>query len=364
MSRVRRPARPIGALVAVAAIGLCGLLALTNCAAPTQIVVEVFTDACPGSGKREVIHSTGIAVGTADNIESRRPSSTREGCETSTGVGTLVIYPSGDKDEEVAIKVLGGVESAPDRCDPPGYAGCIVHRRMLRFIPNVTQRATVRLTLACLNRLCPSGTTCDNGACVGDRDVRNDGTTTPGADRIEAGVVTPLDAGVPDAADPCAGCKGTCAGGVCTVDCSKVTCAGELCAPTLPCVIACSKAGGCNDIACTTSNKCTIDCGSARDSCEKVTCKADDCDVTCKGDESCNSNAVISLTGTSRAKLACNGKKACKSANLSCKSNDCSLDCNPSQGPDYACPFPVPAGSCTSPQSGGCTDWYQPNGNN
>ena len=349
---------------AIGAVCLCVMFGLTHCAAPTQIVVEVFTDACPSSGKPEVIHSTGIAVGTADNIESRRPSSTREGCETATGVGTLVIYPSGDKDEEVAIKVLGGVESAPDRCDPPAYAGCIVHRRMLRFIPNVTQRATVRLTLACLNRQCPSGTTCDNGACVSDRDVRIDGTTNPGADRVEAGVVPPLDAGGPDTGDPlCVGCAGLCAGGVCTVDCSKTTCVGQLCAPTLPCVIDCPKTGNCKDIACTTSNKCTIDCGNGRDSCEKVACTADDCDVTCNGDDSCNVGAVLSLKGATRAKLTCNGKKACKTANISCRGNDCNLSCS-NTGPDYACPAPVPLGSCISPQLGGCSGWYQPNNNN
>lgn len=339
--------------MAIGALGLCGLLALTNCAEPTQIIIAVFTDACPGSGKPEVITSTGIAVGTADNIEMRRPSSTRQGCETPTGIGTLVIYPSGSKDDEVAIKVLGGVESTPDRCDPPAYAGCIVHRRMLRFIPNVTQRATVRLTLACLNRECPVGTTCDNGACVGDRDVLEDGGTLPNAERTESGVVIPpVDAAAEAAADRCLGCKGTCTAGSCNVDCSKVTCAGELCAPTLPCVISCSK-GKCNAIACTTNQKCTVTCKDD-DACEKIVCKADDCDVTCSGSDSCTTNADISLTGATRAKLVCDGDKACRTAKLSCNSKDCDLTCKPGGGGSAACPSP--SGPCT----GGCQDWIQP----
>lgn len=355
------PATRLG--VAVGAVGLCGLLALTNCAEPTQIILEVFTDACPGSGKPEVIHSTGIAVGTADNIESRRPSSTREGCESATGVGTLVLYPSGAKDDEVAIKVLGGVESTPDRCDPPTYAGCIVHRRMLRFIPNVTQRATVRLTLACLNRQCPTGTTCDNGACVGDRDLLDDGGTSPDAERTESGVVIPLDGGPIDSGKPaCAGCKGVCTGTSCEVDCAAVACTGELCAKGLPCNIKCGKTGVCKDIKCTSDAKCTIDCGAQRDSCEKVECTANECDVSCKGDDSCNMGSTITLDAKTKASLTCDGKRACRSAKLSCSAGmTCDLTCKPAGGNANDLPCPTPPGPCATVQANGCNSWNQGN---
>ena len=349
--------------VAIGALAVLGLLAMTNCAEPTQIVVEVFTDACPSSGKPEVIHSTGIAVGTADNIEQRRPSSTHEGCESATGVGTLVIYPSGAKDAEVAIKVLGGVESTPDRCDPPGYAGCIVHRRMLRFIPNVTQRATVRLTLACLNRQCPTGTTCDNGACVGDRDLLEDGGTNADAARLESGVVLPpFDAAAPDTGDPaCAKCAGECVGGVCNVDCSKVACNGEVCAPTLPCTITCPKAGNCANVSCTTTQKCRIDCAK-NGTCQKLACVADECVVNCHGDDACNVGADISLTGTTKASLDCQMKRACRGAKTFCTGKACTLTCSPSSGGDNACP--LTAGPCIAVGNGACDGWTQPNSNN
>ena len=347
---------------AFGALAVLGLFPLTQCAEPTQIVVEVFTDACPTSGKPEVIHSTGIAVGTAENIETRRPSSTREGCESETGVGTLVIYPSGATDAEVAIKVLGGVESTPDRCDPPGYAGCIVHRRMLRFIPNVTQRATVRLTLACLNRQCPLGTTCDNGACVDDRDVRDDGSSSPDASRQESGIVLPpFDGAVSDTGDPaCAKCAGVCSGGVCNVDCSKVACSGEVCAPTLPCNITCPKPGNCANVRCTTSRKCKIDCAK-NGTCQKLVCVADDCEVDCHGDDACNVNADISLSGTTRAVLDCRMKKACVTATTFCTGKDCSLDCDPSSGGSNACPQPI--GLCVPVVVDACAGWNEPNQN-
>jgi hypothetical protein len=345
------------ARVAIGALSVLGLLAMANCAEPTQIVVEVFTDACPGSGKPEVIHATGIAVGTADNIESRRPSSTHEGCESATGIGTLVIYPSGSKDAEVAIKVLGGVESTPDRCDPPAYAGCIVHRRMLRFIPNVTQRATVRLTLACLNRQCPTGTTCDDGACVGDRDVLDDGGTTADAQRIESGVVVPPVDAAADAGDPCAGCKGECTNGSCTVDCSKVACSGQVCAATLPCIVLCPKKDNCVDVSCTTTATCDVTCG--KEGCRKLACKSDECTVLCKGDDACNVGTQVALSGTTHALLDCQGKRACRTITSSCTGNDCRLDCTPGGGPDNACPQTI--GPCTPLASGACDTWNTPN---
>lgn len=345
--------------VAIGGLGVGVLLAMTNCAEPTQIVVDVFTDACPGPNKKQSLNSTGIAVGTADNIESRRPSSTTVGCAPGSGsiVGNLTIYPSGNKDDEVAIKVLGGIESTPDRCEPPFYAGCIVHRRQMRFIPNTTQHVTVRLLLACLNRQCPPGFTCDNGACVAPSALLDDGGTIPDADRIESSVV-------PDAADPCAGCKGDCvaAGATkkCVVDCSKVDCAGEQCAKALDCEIRCSKTDKCADVKCTTDKKCTVTCGPEKNSCAKVTCAADECDVHCGlpggADEVCNANGNIILVAVTRASLDCEGKRACKTA--SCNSGTCTLKCNPAQPKapqDTACPISSPA--CI----GGCKDWNTPN---
>lgn len=344
---------------AIGTLGVGALLAMTNCAEPTQIVVDVFTDACPGPNKKQSINSTGIAVGTADNIENRRPSSTTVGCApgSSSIVGNLTIYPSGNKDDEVAIKVLGGIESTPDRCDPPLYAGCIVHRRQMRFIPNTTQHATVRLLLACLNRQCPPGKTCDNGACVAPSAILDDGGTTPDAEVTESSVV-------PDAGDSlCAGCKGDCvvpSGSQtkkCIVDCSKVDCTGELCAKTLDCDISCTSGGKCTDIKCTTDKKCTVSCDRVKNACGKVECRADECNISCLADEACSPNGNLILVGQSRAHLDCQGKKACKQA--SCEGRSCKLTCQPAQGPDTACPNPRP---CTPiGANGACDDWNTPN---
>jgi hypothetical protein len=333
----------------LAALGLV-VLGLVDCAAPTQIVVEVYSDACSS------IKQTGITVGKAGDIETKPPVAVRDTCELvpKDGVGTLTISPSGANDDEVAIKVVAAVDvPSADRCVSPDYAGCIVHRRVVRFIPHTTERLTVRMSLACLNRVCPGNTTCDNGVCKAEVDLLPDGGTVPDAAIQEAGFAEGsaiVDAGGPDA---CTGCKGTCTPAGCAVDCKKQACDGtEQCSPTLPCTITCDGTGHCNDIHCTTSEKCTVTCGSPKTSCDKVTCNAGECAVTCSGNESCNGDGGISLDAGTKGSLVCNGDNACR--NAACNSSDCVLSCNPGGGPKNACP---PSSRCT----GGCDNWNTPN---
>lgn len=346
--------RPAVAIVSLAGTAILGA-SLVDCAEPTQIVIEVYSDACPGTAaKTKKLNSTGIAVGTPADIESRVPSALRDGCERAPGVGTLTIFPSGEKDAEIAIKVVAGIETTPDLCLPPDFAGCIAHRRILRFKPNETVRAIVRLSLACLNRKCNPGQTCDNGVCKSESDLLEDGGTRDDAATFEAGAV---DTGITDppvdaAADACFGCKGACDQKKCTVDCSATACGtSNLCAPKLPCTVKCATAGGCLDILCQTAEKCSIDCGEAKDSCGKVTCNAKECDVECVGEKSCD-KATFSLDASTNARLKCDGPKACNAASASCTSPSCEMYCKPISGSEAACPP-----DASTPCSGGCTKW-------
>jgi hypothetical protein len=338
-------------MVGLAGAGLLAL-ALVDCAEPTQIVIEVRSDACPPATatKKEVINQTGISVGSASDIDDRAPSALRDGCERAPGVGTLTIYPSGDKDSEVAIKVVAGVTTTPDRCVAPGYVGCIAHRRIMRFKPNESQRVIVRLSLACLNRTCPGGTTCDEGVCKNQDDILDDGGTRADAALMEAGKSeggTTLDAGV----DACMGCKGDCDQQKCSVDCTGGCAAEEQCAPNLPCDIKCPTNGKCADIRCTTSERCTVTCGVAG-SCGKVTCNAKACDVTCTGMGSCA--AGVYLDASTTGDLHCNNRQSCVPV-VSCGAPTCKLYCNPNTGNpgDRACPQNETDRPCT----GGCANW-------
>ena len=344
--------------VVVSAVAGAGLLALglVDCAEPTQIVVEVYSDACKSAGIKREFDTTSIAVGTAAEIDDKLPTTRREGCPTPVksggtfrGVGTLTIYPSGDNDAEVAIKVVTGLDRPPDACSArDGYLGCIVHRRIMHFVPNTTQRAIIRLSLKCLNISCGEGQTCDEGECKRPADILADGGTVPDAPTSEASVADgAVDAGK---ADACTGCSDECVNGECRVDCKKGSGCGaaELCAPTLPCVIKCGPGNGkCTDIHCTTTEKCSVDCRGDK-SCGKVTCNARVCDVECDGTGSCE--GPILLDASASADLTCTEVRACTSA--SCNSPKCVLECQPSLG---ACPA---AGA--RPCTGGCQNWNTP----
>lgn len=335
---------------ALAALALCGV-GLVDCAAPTQIVVEVYSDACPGTpGTGPKIGTVGIAVGTSPEIDKKPPTAFRDQCESlPIGVGTLVIYPSGAHDAEVAIKVVAAVDVGIEQCHAPDYAGCIVNRRVMRFIPNTSQRVRVQLSLACLNRVCEAKSTCDNGVCKAETDILPDGGTKPDAATSEAGLADGaviVDAG---SADACSQCNGVCSATGCAVDCKNKVCNPvDDCSPTLPCTITCDGTGHCNDVRCNTSSTCTVNCGNAKTSCNNVTCNAATCVVNCNGSNSCNGDGGIFLDASVAATLNCSGDKACNTA--SCNSPACKLTCNPNNGGMNACPQPAPC-------SGGCGDW-------
>ena len=338
---------PRGARLGAALSAAVFVIVAVSCASPTQIVVEVFTDACPSSGKTEVVTSTGIAVGTPANIDTQRPASTHVGCESATGVGTLTIYPSGANDEEVALKVLGGVEVAPDRCEPPGYAGCIVSQRTVRFVPHTTQRVTVVLSLACLNRECPDGKTCDNGACVDPQAILADGGTTEDAERIESGAVDAVavtDA-MADGSNPstCPGCKGDCTSGTCVVTCTDLApCTGELCTPNMPCDISCKNASSCKSISCSTQDQsCKITVSATNGATGGIACRATGsgtCEVHCAAPQACDGPGMPVTVQAYSATIECKGTAACRLAVVSCDTiKSCALQCAPGGGPDFAC---------------------------
>lgn len=350
--------------VVVSCLAGCGVLALglLDCAEPTQIVVKVYSDACIATAKTPALNQTGIAVGTPTDIDQRAPSATKVGCEKpqTGGVGSLTIYPSGSKDEEVAIKVVGGIYTTPDRCVAPDYAGCIAHRRVVRFVPNATQEVTVRLTAACLNLTCVAPKTCDDGRCVDETDILDDGTKKPDAASTDPKPTT--DAGMPivdAAADACFGCRGLCTpgpGGKCSVKCdSPQGCAGELCAKALPCEITCSTADKCNDISCTTDGKCTVKCGTEKGSCRKVVCNAQSCDLECNGNGACE--GALLLDAGDKGTLDCNGGGSCNGATASCRGAHCELKCVQGGPPgQQSCP-PHEAGTCSGPD---CAKWVNP----
>jgi len=147
----------------------CGLLVLAidlsafGCRTATELRIEITTDlACNEHG------GTGVAVGHLGDAEDKPFASTATTCVNGR-IGSLVVLPSGDKSEEVAIRVVTGVGVGvdPASCVPPKYGpNCIVARRALRFIAHTGLTVPIVMRASCRDKPCAPNTTCVSGDCV------------------------------------------------------------------------------------------------------------------------------------------------------------------------------------------------------
>jgi hypothetical protein len=153
-----------------------------SCRSPTQIVLNVSTD-MPCT---DPLAWRGVAVYVGkpgrDVDEVSATLVTRE-CDANGAVGSLVVVPSGDKDGEVGLRVVAGIEHTPEDCLEHDYDGCIVARRALRFVPHDSLELEVDLTEDCVSLGCDSEHTCSRGECVESRafEVQQEASTDGGA---------------------------------------------------------------------------------------------------------------------------------------------------------------------------------------
>lgn len=345
----------LGTVIGVLVTGALLATGLADCADATQIEIDVRTDGC------SLVRNTGIAVSTPDRIDEAdltifSPRTT--GCEPKPAdrIGTLVVYPSGAKDAEVGIRIVTGVSRNAQECGRGPYDGCIVARRVVRFVPGSSQKIIVIMSRACEGKDCGRDAECNqSGLCV---DVLPDGGTSD-AGVIEASTSDAGDAtsSGPDAAldasrDACVDCQGagmTCNGGTaCAIDCAQADCKNKtMCATGLDCTFACPTTDACLGTRCTTTGGCSFDCTSGG-ACKGISCLSDRCSAACNGGQSCS--GVIQLSGGD-AGMTCTGGGSCNGADLYCDAGRCTLSCNENGG-GANCPDPrkcAPGSICTGP---------------
>lgn len=193
-------ARLSGALLAAtgAAVWLSGA-----CKAPTQITIELHTDV-----KCTDVRGTAISVGALSQLESTPATTVTPACAQGTGrIGSLVIVPSGDRDEQVALRFVMGLGRDPAECVPPAYGpGCVVARRALRFIEGRSLVVPVFLGAVCNGIPCEATQTCAGGRCTTAVIEDSARCEQPGGcdeSALGAGAVTPSpDASAPADASP------------------------------------------------------------------------------------------------------------------------------------------------------------------
>ncbi len=223
------------ALAGSAGLGLATLL-MASCQDATQITFEISTNAAC-----EDITATGIRLGSPEKVETPAQPVVTEGCKPKAGpggrarIGSIVAVPSGDDDATVALRVVIGLGKSPEDCVLDAYQasgsnekGCLVARRIMRFIPHTSLIVPVSLDLDCLGIACSPEQTCSLGQCVsatcaegqcGAGDGGSDGGGDATQDATEAGSDASTEAGCsasdPDIGKPCidASKKGVCASG-------------------------------------------------------------------------------------------------------------------------------------------------------
>lgn len=333
----------LGTMIGVLGAGAFLATGLADCADATQIEIDVRTDGC------STVRNTGIAVTSPDRIDEADLTiftPRTSGCEPKPEdrIGTLVIYPSGSKDAEVGIRIVTGVSRNAQDCAKGPYAGCIVARRVVRFVPGTSQKIIVIMSRACEGKDCgrnaectqggqcvtvlPDGGTADAGVIEASTLEGGDATTDAPTDVLEAG------------RDACVDCQGagmTCTGGnTCAIDCSQTDCKNKtMCASDLDCTFKCAAIDACLGTRCATDAGCSFGCTSGG-ACKGISCVSDRCSVACNGGQACS--GVMQLSGGD-AGMTCSGGNSCNGADVYCDAGRCALSCD-DMGGGFNCPDP------------------------
>jgi hypothetical protein len=139
------------------------LLPVASCRDATQITVDVTTDVkCPD------VKGTSLTIGTLDGLDGRPPTAQTTACTPGAvaRVGKIVVVPSGEKDDAVAVRVVLGFGRDPAECVAPTFGpGCIVARRSLRYVPHENLTLPIFMSAACSGVACGATETCVGGTC-------------------------------------------------------------------------------------------------------------------------------------------------------------------------------------------------------
>ncbi len=139
------------------------LLLSLGCQDPTQVRLHVRTDVPYEPGRMLSFVATTperFATSPAEVVVDK-PWGARG------DVGTLVVVPEGEKNGRVAIRVVMGVAKDPTECTAEQPDGCIVTRRLLRFVENRSVELPIGLHARCEGVSCDESSTCNAlGECV------------------------------------------------------------------------------------------------------------------------------------------------------------------------------------------------------
>jgi hypothetical protein len=140
------------------------LVAGPSCRAATELTLIIRTNVSCA----QVKDWRGVAVYVGKpGAESadQAPTLVTQECEADGRIGSLVVVPSGAKDDSIGVRVVAGTSRNPEECAANDYRGCIVARRAIRFTPHSGLDLHVELQSSCLDIGCDAQKTCIDRRC-------------------------------------------------------------------------------------------------------------------------------------------------------------------------------------------------------
>ena len=104
-----------------------------------------------------------VIGGSGEDLDTKPPvAATNNQCSLSqfqggeNPVGTFVVIPDqgGGSSEAFEVLVVAGYQKSLSDCTAPAYAGCIVARRELSFVPHTPLTLPIALDKECVNNVC------------------------------------------------------------------------------------------------------------------------------------------------------------------------------------------------------------------
>jgi len=374
----------LGVLIGVAGVGTAFAMSAVSCASATTITLDIRTrpELCSDGPLR--LSETGIAVTVELKVDKpvRSPlTSYQKACANSTtgSIGTLVITPSGAKNEQVAVRIVAALnENSASNCDDSegkALLNCIVSKRLTRFVEGKNVDVTIMIEPECNGVECPAELVCvKGGKCAPVEAIPStpEGEVDAAAIQDASGVsdVEPEkpDTYVPPPFDggPCSGTACTGKGRNCNRDTSTctITCATEgagcntnVCPDDrLAYEIVCRGNRACENTRCeATKRKVTFDCsdpGGGEPRCKGIQCDGSTCEVTCADITNTCSNVLLAAeTSKMTCSAVADNKPACDA--VTCIGKTCERKCNVgADGPtDAGCGTTA---SCDASAPNGC----------
>jgi alpha-tubulin suppressor-like RCC1 family protein len=124
--------------------------------------VVLTTDAC---NRIHVSDAVTIRVTTRTHVDDDGPVSAATSACKDGRIGDIVLVPSG-QGPEIAVRVVADIDDPSPCTKADGYKGCIVARRIIKFVPHTPLTLPIALDASCVGVPCDENTTCVNGACV------------------------------------------------------------------------------------------------------------------------------------------------------------------------------------------------------